>query len=186
MQMKIGKMIWCGAIVLALLCFSSVPKVHAQAFDNITLAAKLKIVASIRGGSVLLETKKLGEKVVLRFEAFGGANTCGGYEYDIVVLQEPDAGDQCIDEVVGIVNTCDGEQTAIGFFILTGDADNFPGPGLEAFCRFIAEVTSTGIKSTGAYCEIEDAVTFDDLGYSSKVSLKGKAKDPQKLLDCTP
>ena len=107
-------------------------------------------------------------------------NSCGGFDYFIDLLEETGAGNQCGDVGGGSVSTCDGERTAIGFFIL----DDFPEQGFSAFCRFIAEVTATGFKTTGAYCAIEDEAPEPDVdvGYSSKVSLKGKAKDPK----CTP
>jgi len=180
--MKRGKIIWCGVIFLALFCFSSVSKVNAQNIDNVVMAGKLKVVASIRGGSELLETKKAGEKVFVKFES-NGPNDCGGYDYSVIVLEDTGTGNQCARNIVGFVDTCDDERTALGFFSLPGDAENFPGTGLIAFCNFIAEVTDKKIRSTGAYCNISmTSAPFDDVGYSSKVSLKGKAKDPK----CTP
>jgi len=178
------KIIWCGVTVLALLCFSSVPTVHAQALDNIILAVKIKIVLSTRGGSVDLETEKDADTTVVKFEAIGPPNGCGGFDYNLVDLLETGDGNQCTEAVVGIISTCDGERTAIGSFSIFDE----PRPGLEGFCRFIAAVktNSAAFKTTGAYCEIFDPNTLEVFGTTSKLSLKGKEKDPQKLLDCTP
>ena len=178
------KMVLCGVAILSLLFAFAVPVAHGQAggFD-IAGQGKFKVKGYTNAG---VQTFSGGGKgLVVLFENAGVSMCDGaGFSYDVVVIDNYDEeGAPCDLIQIGILDTCLGEESAVGFLIV----DEIPdGTTNYVECYFNGPVNNlTKFGSKAGYCDLYDAGD-NWLGLSKTAKFSVKEKNIDKKVKCIP
>ena len=174
------KMVLSGLAILSLLFAFGVPVAHAQNFE---IDGKGQLQTTIYTHDVQ-HVKAKGKGYVMLSEN-GLASECDGlgYSYDIVVIENPDEeGVACDTFLLGYLDTCSGEQSAVA----TLAVDEIPdGTTNYALCYFNGPVKN-GAKfdSKGGECDLYDAGDTW-IGISKNAGFKLKEKNLENKIKCT-
>ena len=178
------KMLVSGVLVLALLTFFSAPMVQAQVLDGTTHQVKLSSSASAFDPGVGFVKEGGKETTPAVLKSTGPNGDTGGFDYDIILLNDTGPGNDCGEETIGTVSTYTGETEAI----VDLDIDDFPEPGQTLIGHLFARVKTTpgktGLKTVAGWAEVEDGVPPDPDAISKKAKLTAKEKAPEKLVEC--
>ena len=176
------KIVLCGLAILSLLFAFGVPVAHAQNF-HLSMGQALFKTSVYTHAPVAKVTGK-GKGYVMLFEN-GFVSVCSllGFSYDIVLIENPDqVGVACMLTQIGLLDTCGGETSAVGFIIL-GEIPEGSTNYVECFLN--GPITNfQKFSSKGGECDLYD-VGDDWIGISKIAMLKFKEKNLAKEIKCT-
>jgi hypothetical protein len=176
------KIVLCNVLGFFLLCILSVPAAHAQNFE-IDGGAKFK--TKIYTNANVEEVKAGGKGYVMLFEN-GFVSECDGFgfSYDIVLIENADQeGAACILTLLGFLDTCAGEQSAVGTIAVGGIPEETTN---YALCFFNGPVDNgQTFSSKGGECDLYD-IGDNWIGISKLAKFKLKEKNLEDKIKCVP